>query len=94
MFDWGHATSALIEVAEALLVIAVLVAAIEGLLYLVLVRWLKARLAVPIMLLAPAVVGLLALNSSPAAAACTTATSRNSMASSTPHATLASGSLT
>ena len=62
MFDVGNATNALIEVAVTLLIIAAVVAALEGLLYLILVRWLKARLAVPLMLLAPAVFGLLILN--------------------------------
>ena len=52
---------ALGEVLSTLAVIAVAVAAVEGLLYLVLVRWLKARLAVPFMLIAPAFVGLLLL---------------------------------
>lgn len=62
MFDWGRASSALLEVGGSLLVIAAIVAVLEGVLYLILVRWLKAKLAVPIMLLAPAVLGLLALN--------------------------------
>lgn len=49
---------AALEVLGTLAFVAVAVAAIEGLLYLVLVRWLKARLAVPLMLIAPAFVGL------------------------------------
>jgi len=52
---------ALWEVLATLAVIAVAVAAVELLLYVVLVRWLKARLAVPLMLIAPAFIGLLAL---------------------------------
>jgi arabinogalactan oligomer/maltooligosaccharide transport system permease protein len=52
---------ALREVLFTLAVIGVAVAVIEGILYLVLVRWLKAKLAVPLMLIAPAFVGLLAL---------------------------------
>ena len=62
MFDPGAASNAIFEVATTLLFIAAVVAVLEGVLYLILVRWLKARLAVPIMLLAPAVLGLLALN--------------------------------
>jgi arabinogalactan oligomer/maltooligosaccharide transport system permease protein len=62
LFDVGNATNALVEVGVTLLIIAAVVAALEGLLYLILVRWLKARLAAPLMLLAPAVLGLLALN--------------------------------
>jgi arabinogalactan oligomer / maltooligosaccharide transport system permease protein len=50
--------AALIEVLITLAIIAAAVVALEGLLYLILVRWLKARLAVPLMLIAPAVVGL------------------------------------
>lgn len=49
------------EVLSTLVVIIALVAAIEGVLYLILVRWLKARLAVPLMLIAPAFLGLMAL---------------------------------
>jgi arabinogalactan oligomer/maltooligosaccharide transport system permease protein len=52
---------ALVEVLTTLAVVAVAVAALEGFLYLVLVRWLKARLAVPFMLIAPAFVGLVVL---------------------------------
>lgn len=62
MFDPGAASNALIEVGTTLAFIAAIVGILEGVLYLILVRWLKARLAVPIMLLAPAVLGLLALN--------------------------------
>ena len=40
---------------------AVAIAVLEVVLYFVLVRWLKARLALPILLIAPAFVGLLAL---------------------------------
>jgi arabinogalactan oligomer/maltooligosaccharide transport system permease protein len=52
---------ALVEVLTTLAVVAVAVAVLEGFLYLVLVRWLKARLAVPLMLIAPAFVGLIGL---------------------------------
>jgi arabinogalactan oligomer / maltooligosaccharide transport system permease protein len=50
--------AALIEVLTTLASIAAAVVVLEGLLYLILVRWLNARLAVPLMLIAPAVVGL------------------------------------
>ncbi len=56
-----QSASALQEIILTLVVIAVAVAALEGFLYLILVRWLKARLAVPLMLIAPAFVGLLLL---------------------------------
>jgi len=56
-----QSASALQEIVLTLVVIAVAVAALEGFLYLVLVRWLKARLAIPLMLIAPAFVGLLLL---------------------------------
>ena len=36
MFDWGRASSALLEVGESLLVIAAIVAILEGVLYLIL----------------------------------------------------------
>jgi len=52
---------ALWDVVQTLLAIGVVVAVLEGTLYLVAVRWLKWRLAVPIMLIAPAILGLLAL---------------------------------
>ena len=56
-----QSVSALWEVVQTLLVIGAGVAVLEGTLYLVIVRWLKWRLAVPLMLIAPAVIGLLAL---------------------------------
>ena len=59
--DVDRSVSALIEVFTTLAIFAVGVAILEGILYLVLVRWLKARLALPILLIAPAAVGLLAL---------------------------------
>jgi arabinogalactan oligomer/maltooligosaccharide transport system permease protein len=54
---WGAA----LEVLTTLAFVAAGVALLEGFLYLILVRWLKARLAVPLMLIAPAFLGLLAL---------------------------------
>lgn len=59
--NFDQSASALQEIALTLVVIAIAVAALEGVLYLVLVRWIKARLAVPLMLIAPAFVGLLLL---------------------------------
>lgn len=59
--DVERSAAALGEVLGTLVVFALGVALIEGLLYLVLVRWLKARLAVPLMLIAPAFIGLAAL---------------------------------
>ncbi|MGZ8481305.1 MAG: hypothetical protein ACXWWO_02485, partial [Candidatus Limnocylindria bacterium] len=57
----GQSIGALVEVLITLAVIAAAVAILEGVLYLILVRWLRARLAVPLMLMAPAMVGLMTL---------------------------------
>jgi arabinogalactan oligomer/maltooligosaccharide transport system permease protein len=59
--DVNQTIGALWEVISTLAVVAAAIAVLEGALYLVLVRWLKARLAVPLMLIAPAFVGLAAL---------------------------------
>lgn len=59
--DLSTVTGAIAEVLFTLAIIAIGVAVVEGLLYLLLVHWLRARLAVPIMLIAPAFVGLVAL---------------------------------
>jgi arabinogalactan oligomer/maltooligosaccharide transport system permease protein len=59
--DVERSAAALWEVFFTLAIFAVGVAILEGILYLVLVRWLKARLALPILLIAPALIGLLAL---------------------------------
>ena len=54
-------TTAIGQVGLTLVVIAGVVVVLEGLLYLLLVRLVKTRYAVPIMLVAPAVLGLLIL---------------------------------
>lgn len=59
--DLSHVPAALVDVLVTLGIYIAIVAALEGALYLVLVRWLKARLAVPLMLIAPAFIGLLIL---------------------------------
>lgn len=59
MIDFGHAAAALGEVIGTLVFMAALVAVLEVVLYLVLVRWRHARLALPIMLMAPAALGIL-----------------------------------
>jgi arabinogalactan oligomer/maltooligosaccharide transport system permease protein len=59
--DVDRSAAALSEVLVTLAIFAVGIAVLEGILYLVLVRWLKARLALPLLLIAPALVGLLAL---------------------------------
>ena len=59
--DINQTLGAVVEVLVTLGLIAIGVAVLEGVLYLILVRWLKARLAVPLMLIAPAFVGLLGL---------------------------------
>jgi arabinogalactan oligomer / maltooligosaccharide transport system permease protein len=59
--DVDRSAAALAEVLLTMAVFAVAIAVLEVVLYFVLVRWLKARLALPILLIAPAFVGLLAL---------------------------------
>ncbi len=59
MFDFQHAASALAEVIGTLLFMAVIVAILEVVLWLIFVRWRHSRLALPIMLVAPAAAGLL-----------------------------------
>jgi arabinogalactan oligomer / maltooligosaccharide transport system permease protein len=61
MLDWEQAAAAVRSVGLTLAVIVVLVAILEAVLYVILVRWRKVRLAFPIMLLAPAIIGLLIL---------------------------------
>ncbi len=61
MIDFNQAAAAIVEVLATLVVLALAVAALEGVLYLILVRWRHARLALPIMLVAPAAVGILLL---------------------------------
>jgi len=61
LFDISHAASAVAEVIGTLLFMAAIVGVIEVVLYIILVRWRHARLALPIMLVAPAAVGLLIL---------------------------------
>lgn len=59
--DLSTVPGAIAEVLVTLVIIAAGVALLEGALYLLLVRWLRARMAVPIMLIAPAFVGLVGL---------------------------------
>lgn len=59
--DLNQSIGALWEVIQTLVFIGLAVALLEGALYLVLVRWLRARLAVPLMLIAPAFLGLVLL---------------------------------
>ena len=61
MFDLNQAVTALTDVAFTLVVIVAAVAVLEVFLYLVFVRWRKSRMALPIMFLAPAIIGLLIL---------------------------------
>ena len=58
MFDFQHAAAALGEVIGTLAFMAVIVAVLEIVLYVLLVRWRHARLALPIMLVAPAAAGI------------------------------------
>jgi arabinogalactan oligomer / maltooligosaccharide transport system permease protein len=53
--------SAVVQVGTTLVIVGIFFALLEGLLYLVLVKLLHARIAVPIMLVAPALVGLAVL---------------------------------
>jgi arabinogalactan oligomer/maltooligosaccharide transport system permease protein len=61
VLNWPQAWGAISDVAWTVAVLVVGVAVLEVVLWLVLVKWRKAPLALPIMLLAPAVVGLLVL---------------------------------
>ena len=61
MLDLNQAWTALRDVAMTLVVIVAAVIVIEVITYLVFVRWRKSRLALPIMLVTPAVIGLLVL---------------------------------
>ena len=61
MFDLNQAITAITDVFWTLVVIVVLVAILEAFLYVVFIRWRKSRMALPIMFLTPAVIGLLAL---------------------------------
>lgn len=59
MFDFQHAAAALGEVIGTLAFLAAVVAIVEGVLYVVLVRWRHTKLALPVMLITPAALGLL-----------------------------------
>ena len=61
MFDLNQAWTAISDVAWTLVVLLIAVAVLEVFLYLIFVRWRKSRMALPIMFLAPAVIGLLIL---------------------------------
>ena len=61
MFDLNQAWTAITDVAWTLVVLLIAVAVLEVFLYLIFVRWRKSRMALPIMFLAPAVIGLLIL---------------------------------
>jgi len=61
MFDFEAALTALTDVGLTLLVLAIAVVLIEAVLYLVLVRWRKSRMALPFMLLAPGIIAILVL---------------------------------
>lgn len=50
-----------VEVIGTVLIVLVCIAVLEGLLYLIFVRWLKLRNAIVIMLISPAIIGLLIL---------------------------------
>jgi arabinogalactan oligomer/maltooligosaccharide transport system permease protein len=61
MFNVDDAITAFSDVATTLVVMLVLVVLLEIVLYLVLVRWRRSRLAIPMMLLAPGLVAVLLL---------------------------------
>lgn len=61
MLDLNQAWTALRDVGWTLVVIVAAVVVIEAITYLIFVRWRRSRLALPIMLVMPAVVGLLVL---------------------------------
>ena len=61
MIEGGVILKSLQEVGTTILFILAGTVAIEGFLYLILVKWLKYKFALPYMLLAPAIIGLAAL---------------------------------
>ncbi|MBN1305342.1 MAG: sugar ABC transporter permease, partial [Anaerolineales bacterium] len=61
MIEAGLITRSLQEIGVTLLVILAGTVVLEGILYFILVRWLNWRFALPVMLLAPAILGLSAL---------------------------------
>jgi arabinogalactan oligomer/maltooligosaccharide transport system permease protein len=61
LFNTSHAVQAIWEVVQTILFMAVIVVVLELVLWLVLVKWRKSKLAVPIMFVAPAVLGILVL---------------------------------
>jgi arabinogalactan oligomer/maltooligosaccharide transport system permease protein len=66
VFDWEQAAQALSQVATTLIGLVAFVAILETFLYLVFVRGRRSRLALPIMLATPALIGLLVLAINPA----------------------------
>jgi arabinogalactan oligomer / maltooligosaccharide transport system permease protein len=61
MFDFEAAKTALLDAATTLVVLVIATIIIEAILYVILVRWRRSRLAFPMMLLAPGVVAVLLL---------------------------------
>lgn len=61
MLSWDVIARSISEVASTVLMVLVGTVVLELILYLVLMRWLKWKLALPYMLVAPAAVGLIAL---------------------------------
>src|SRR5262245_52784990 len=61
MFDLEAAKTALLDVSTTLIVLLIATLVIEVFLYVVLVRWRRSRLALPMMLLAPGVAAVLVL---------------------------------
>ena len=61
MFNASHAVSALAEVIQTILFMAAIVVVLEVVLWLIFVKWRHSKLAVPIMFVAPAVIGILIL---------------------------------
>ena len=61
MFDWEQAVTAVSQVATTLIGLVAFVAILETFLYLVFVRWRSSRLAMPMMLITPALIGGLIL---------------------------------
>jgi arabinogalactan oligomer/maltooligosaccharide transport system permease protein len=61
VFDLNQAWTAISDVGWTLVVLLIAVAILEVFLYIVFVRWRKSRMALPIMFLGPAVIGLLIL---------------------------------
>jgi arabinogalactan oligomer/maltooligosaccharide transport system permease protein len=61
MFNFDEALTALWDVGQTIIALLIAIVAIEAVLYVLLVRWRKSRLALPMMLLAPGITAIVVL---------------------------------